>query len=79
MKLTLGSKYGYLKAKQSEQINSAGAGGGYTFRFLLIFLVLRVHETGTFMPNSSVFIEMMMCTIYGLKCKHAQTIFGKRV
>ena len=33
---------------------------GYRFWFLLIFLVLHVHEIGTFMPNSSVFIVFML-------------------
>ena len=32
---------------------------GYRFWFLLIFWILRVHEIGTFMPNSSVFIFLM--------------------
>ena len=33
---------------------------GYRFWFFLIFLVLQVHELGTFMPNSSVFISLML-------------------
>ena len=38
---------------------------GYSFWFLLIFWVLQVHEKGTFMPNSPVFIFLMLCAIYG--------------
>ena len=38
---------------------------GYTFWFLLIFWVLWVHEKGTFMPNSSVFIFLVLSTVYG--------------
>ena len=37
----------------------------YRLWFLLIFWILRVHEKGTFMPNSSVFIFLMLCAIYG--------------
>ena len=37
---------------------------------LLIFLVLRVHEIGTFMLNSSVFIFLIFCVLYGLICQH---------
>ena len=33
---------------------------GDRFWILLIFWVLRVHEIGPFMPNSSVFIELML-------------------
>ena len=36
-----------------------------------------VHEIGPFMPSSSVFVEFMICAIYGPKCKHAKT-FGKK-
>ena len=38
---------------------------GYRLWFLLIFRILRVHEKGTFMPNSSVFVFMMLRAIYG--------------
>ena len=37
---------------------------GYSFWFLLIFWVLQVHELGTFMPNSSVYIFLMLCDPY---------------
>ena len=37
---------------------------GYRFRFLLILGVLHVHEIGPFMPNSSVFIELMFECIF---------------
>ena len=37
----------------------------YRLWFLLIFWILRVHEKGTFMPNSSVFIFLMLRAIYG--------------
>ena len=37
----------------------------YRLWFLLIFWILRVHEKGTFMPNSSVFIFLMLCALYG--------------
>ena len=33
---------------------------GYKFWFLLIFFILHVDETWTFMPNSSLFIFMML-------------------
>ena len=37
---------------------------GYRFWFLLIFWVLHVHEIGPFMPNSSVFIFLMLRALY---------------
>ena len=37
---------------------------------LLIFLVLRVHEIGTFMLNSSVFIFLILHVLYGSICQH---------
>ena len=42
----------------------------YRFWFLLIFWILNVHEIGTFMPSSSVFIELMLIATYGSICKH---------
>jgi hypothetical protein len=38
---------------------------GYSFRFLLIFWFLWVHEKGTFMLNASVFIFFMLRALYG--------------
>ena len=38
---------------------------GYRFCLLLKFLILLVHEKGTFMPTSSVFTKLMLCAIYG--------------
>ena len=38
---------------------------GYSFWFLMIFWVLCVHEKGTFMLNSSVFIFLMLRALYG--------------
>ena len=38
---------------------------GYRFRFMLIFWILRVHGIGAFMPNSSVFIFLMLRAPYG--------------
>ena len=37
---------------------------GYRFQFLLIFWILRVHGIGAFMPNSSVFIFLMLHALY---------------
>ena len=28
------------------------------------------------MPHSSVFIEIMICAIYGQKCKHPKNVYG---
>ena len=42
----------------------------YRFWFLLIFWVLRVHQKGTFMSNSSVFTFLKMQAIYGSVCKN---------
>ena len=39
---------------------------GYRFWFLLIFWILCVHEIGTFMTNSSVFIFLMFCGLYSM-------------
>ena len=50
---------------------------GYRFWFLLIFWILRVYEIGPFMPYSSVFIQMMMRAIYGLK--HAKKFWKKNL
>ena len=38
---------------------------GYRFQFLLIFGILWVHWIGAFMPNSSVFIFLMLRALYG--------------
>ena len=45
---------------------------GYIFWFLLIFLVLRVHEIGTFMLNSSIFIFLMLRALYRMICKNTK-------
>ena len=37
---------------------------GYIFRFMLIFWILQVHGIGAFMPNSSVFIFLMLRALY---------------
>ena len=51
---------------------------GYRFLFLLIFRVLRVHEKGTFMLNSPVFIFLMLGTFYRMMiCKNAKSFFGR--
>ena len=38
---------------------------GYSFWFLLIFWALWAHEKGTFMPNSSVLIFLVLSALYG--------------
>ena len=43
---------------------------GYRLIFLLIFRAVRVHEKSTFIPSSSVFIKLMLHTIYGPLCKY---------
>ena len=50
---------------------------GYRFWFLLVFWILRFHEVWPFMFQSSVFIELIFCAIYGQKCKHANKMFGE--
>ena len=50
---------------------------GYSFWFLLIFCVLWVHEKGTFMPNSPVFIFLMLGAFYRMICKNTKSFFGK--
>ena len=47
---------------------------GDRFWFLLIFWVLHLHEIGPFMPQSSVFIEMMFWAIYGQESKYPKKI-----
>ena len=42
---------------------------GYRFWFLLNFWVLHVHEISPFMPNSSVFIFLMLRVLYRMICK----------
>ena len=49
----------------------------YRLWFVLIFWVLCVHEIGKFMPNFSVFIALIMRSIYGTKCKHSKKIVKK--
>ena len=49
----------------------------YRLWFLLIFWILRVHEKGTFMLNSSVFIFLMLRALYRMICKNTKSIFGK--
>ena len=49
-----------------------------TFKnFFRIFWVLCVHEKGTFMPNSSVFIFLMLRALYRMICKNTKSFFGK--
>ena len=50
---------------------------GYGFWFLLIFWVLWVNEKGTFMPNSPVFIFLMLRALYRMICKNTKSFFGK--
>ena len=50
---------------------------GFRFWFLLTFLVLYVHEKGTFLLNSSVFIFLMFRALYRMICKNAKSFFGK--
>ena len=50
---------------------------GFRFWFLLTFLVLHVHEKGTFLLNSSVFIFLMLRALYRMICKNAKSFFGK--
>ena len=50
---------------------------GYRFWFLLIFWVQWIHEKGTFVPNSSVFIFLMLCALYRMICKNTKSFFGK--
>ena len=45
---------------------------GYRFLFLLIFWVLHVHKIGPFMPNSSVFIFLMLRALYRMICKSSK-------
>ena len=50
---------------------------GYSFWFFLICWVLWVHEKGTFMPNSSVFIFLMLRGLYSMICKNWKKKFAK--
>ena len=50
---------------------------GYSFWFLLIFWVLCVYEKGTFMLNSSVFIFLLLRTLYRMIRKNAKSFLGK--
>ena len=50
---------------------------GYRFWFLLIFWVLCVHEKGTFMLNSSVFIFLVLRALYRMIYKNAKSFLGK--
>ena len=42
---------------------------GYIFWFLIPFWILQVHEIGAFMPNSSVFIFLMLRALYWMISK----------
>ena len=44
---------------------------------MLIFLVLHVYEIGTFMPNSSVYIFLMLRGLYRMICKNVKSFLGK--
>ena len=50
---------------------------GYSFWFLLILWVLYVHEKGTFMLNSSVFIFLMLRALYRKICKNVKSFLGE--
>ena len=50
---------------------------GYRFWFLLICFILHVHEIWPFMPNSSVFILLMLRALYRMICKNAKSFFGR--
>ena len=45
--------------------------------FLLIFWVLHVYEIGPFMPNSSVFIFLMLRPLYRIIYENKKSLFGK--
>ena len=42
-----------------------------------VFWILCVHERGTFMPTSSVFIFLMLRALYRITCKNSKKKFGK--
>ena len=44
---------------------------------MLIFSILQVHEIGTFMSNSSVFIFLMLRALYRMICKNVKSFFGE--
>ena len=44
---------------------------------MLVFCILRVHERGTFMPNSRVFIFLMLHGLYRMICKNSKSFFCK--
>ena len=51
----------------------------YIFWFLLICSILRVHETGTVMPNSSVFFFYVACPLQfdiDIKIQKSRSIFS---
>jgi len=50
---------------------------GYIFWSLLILSILHVHEIWPFMPNSSVFIFLMLRALYRIICKSAKSFLGK--
>ena len=50
---------------------------GYRFRFMLIFWILPVHGIGAFMPNSSVFIFLMLRALYRMISKNPKFFFSK--
>ena len=50
---------------------------GYRFWFLLIFFILHVHEIWPFMPNSSVFIFLMLRALYRMIPKNPKLFFGE--
>ena len=51
---------------------------GYRFWFLLLFWILHVPEIGSFMPNSSVFIFLMLHALYRMICKISRKKFAKK-
>ena len=44
---------------------------------MLISWVLHVHEIDSFMPNSSVFIFLMLSALYRMICKNSNSFFSK--
>ena len=54
---------------KSVQSNSHLFSGGIGLDFCKYF-GSHVHEIGPFMPSSPVFVEFMICAIYGPKCNN---------
>ena len=67
----------YYRVSHSKESKVILLWWGARFWFLLISRVLRVHEKGTFMLNSSVFIFLMWHALYRMMCKNEKLFFGK--